>query len=100
MKDDKQCTMQLVIAMLVQLSSASRDSDHADEVRPVGLTRQQGLVLSLHVVDWCLLLALLALQLCQYQLTLLPTCTRFSNDKFTYTLQNSTNQGHYQLHGY
>ena len=39
MKDDKQCTMQLVIAMLVQSNSASRDSDHGVEVHPVGLAR-------------------------------------------------------------
>ena len=63
-----QYMMQPVMAILVQLPSACRDSDHGDEVRPVGLAGLQGLVtlmLALHVVGWCLLLALLAQQLCQ-----------------------------------
>lgn len=60
--------MQLAIAILVQLPSACKDSDHGAVMRPVGLAGWQWLVtlmLALHVVGWRLLLALLAQQLCQ-----------------------------------
>lgn len=65
--------MQLVIVILVHTSSACRGSDHGDEVHPLGLAEQQGLVtlmLSLRAVGYCSPLALHTLQYYQWQLKL------------------------------